>query len=335
MTTVVWPLLGLSEAYAALMTARNWGYDRGLFPSYRSALPVVSIGNITCGGTGKTPLSLYVARELKELGRAPVILSRGYKGSEPGPRRVMPSDTFREVGDEAVLMARANICPVIVSRKRSVGAAWIEREHIGNTIVLDDGFQHRALRRTLDIVSIDVSTVEAVRALVGGILLPAGSLRENLKKALSRTNAVILSSRKVGGMDDGIDDGVKELLRDIPTFSSFLEANPPRHVHGGEALEPTEIGAFCGIANPQGFFQSLVSMGFKVIVTKTYPDHHCFSQHDLNRLYAFRPGLPWVCTDKDAVKLAGLECPAVYHLSVQARIREEAEFRALLQRVLF
>ena len=178
-------LRALARIYGAIVSVRGWLYDRGLLATYKSNLPVVSIGNVTAGGNGKTPLCLFVADALKAKGLRPAIVSRGYGGTVRGPHRVTDTDRPREVGDEPVLMARHGH-PVYIARRRVGAVKLIEREASADVIVLDDGLQHRSLCRDVDIVSIFAGTNEAVENFIKGELLPLGLFRDNRSIALTR-----------------------------------------------------------------------------------------------------------------------------------------------------
>ena len=189
-------LNGLSYLFRGLTNARNGLYDRGVLRGYRSKLPIVSIGNVTVGGNGKTPLCQFLASDLIQRGMRPVILSRGYGGTVRGPYRVKTTDSSHLVGDEPLLLASASDVPVYVSKSRVVGVQRIEEEGTGNVVILDDGFQHRALARDFDIVSIFVGSDEGIHSFLRGTLLPVGRFRARTeKKALRRAQAIVLSER--------------------------------------------------------------------------------------------------------------------------------------------
>lgn len=297
----------LAALFAVITRIRGWLYDAKIVRTYESRLPVVSIGNVTAGGNGKTPLCMYVAEELLARGLKPVILSRGYGGRSRGPRRVQPGDSPRLVGDEPVLMARSGSVPVYIARSRVAGARLIEREEAGNVIVLDDGFQHRALAREVDIVSVFAGTREAVDLFVAGELLPLGRFRESRQRALRRASIVVVAERRVVSGPEALPALDPRLLAVMPSgvsvFRSYLEACGVVWLESGEALSPSTVVAFAGIANPNSFFDSLRGMGFSIEAQYDFADHHAFTQRDLLELMEKHPNLPLVCTAKDAVKL--------------------------------
>lgn len=303
-------LLTISSAlYGGITSLRGWLYDHKFLRSYKSSLPVVSIGNITAGGNGKTPLCLFIAEELTKRGYRPAILSRGYGGRLRGPHKVTSADTPHDVGDEPILMARRGF-PVYVARSRVKGAQLIEREGGANVVLLDDGLQHRALCRDVDVVSIFAGTEKAVEDFIRGELLPLGMFREPRRRALRRASLVVVSERRVLSAGDlpAIDERLLRLLP-VPStvFRSYLELNGIHWMESEKALMPGTVGAFAGIANPEGFFRSLEELGFVVVARHAYPDHHAFSEIELREKMALHPELPFVCTEKDAVKLAGFD----------------------------
>jgi len=299
-----------SVLYGGVVAARGALYDTGVLRAYTSKLPVISVGNVTAGGNGKTPLCLYLVEELRSRGMKPVILSRGYGGSEKGPYRVQLSDSPSRVGDEPLLMAQAEVAPVYIARSRARGARQIESDQAGDVIVLDDGFQHRALARNVDIVSIFAGAPEAVEAFVAGRLLPDGLFREPRDRALRRASMFVISERRVAESQELLSPLDERLLKILPAgisvYRAYFEAVGVRWLDSGEPLAPQTIGAFAAIANPETFFDSLVRLGFAVSERQSFADHHALSEHEMRELCARNPGLPLVCTQKDAVKLVAM-----------------------------
>jgi tetraacyldisaccharide 4'-kinase len=324
-------LRSLSRLYGSLIWLRGWLYDRGALSTYRGAIPVVSIGNITAGGNGKTPLCLFVADALRQRGLRPAIVSRGYGGKTRGPHRVVGTDTPELVGDEPVLMARYGF-PIYIARRRVAAVKRIEREGSADVIVLDDGLQHRALHREVDIVSIFSGTNEAVEDFVKGEILPLGLFREARSKALKRASIVVASQRKVMREDElpEVDHRIARVLpKEIPVFRSFLIPKDVMCLKTGEMVVAQPIAAFAAIANPEGFFQSLEGLGFTVQERFCFDDHYQYDEADLMKIIESCPRGWLVCTEKDAVKLERfspvlLERIAV--LRVAARVVPEAAF---------
>ena len=334
-------LKGAAFLYRIAVSVRGTLYDYHILRSYRSRIPVVSIGNVTAGGNGKTPLCLFLAQEFAARGLKPAILSRGYGGSERGPYRVNPADSAAHVGDEPLLMAQSCSVPVYISRSRVRGAKKIEQEGLADIILLDDGFQHRALEREVDIVTIFAGTTGAIDEFLEGRLLPEGLFREPRDRALKRASAVVISERRVITDSDNLPPIDSRLLGvlppGMPVFRSFFEAVGVRNVETEKPLEARRVHAFAAIANPATFFDSLRELGFTVVSHKAFPDHHAFSEADLRALRFEHPDLPLVCTSKDAVKLSDVhpelrgQC---YALQVAVKVVPTDAFMVALQRRL-
>lgn len=334
---MVWRLLAF--IYGRVVALRGWLYDQRIFKSYRSPVPVISVGNITAGGNGKTPLCLALAHEMLKRGYSPAILSRGYGGVCRGPRRVGTRDTCRDVGDEAVLMAQSGI-PVFIARKRVAGIKLIEQDSSINLVILDDGFQHRALARSLDIVSVFVGTSTAIAEFKEGRLLPAGMFREDRDVALRRAQIVVLSYRAIqeAGKPQELGREFLELLpQSSAVFRAFLSPSAVTSLDGNRQFAPQEICALAAIANPDGFFHSLETMGFRVRERFAFRDHHLFAESEVEQILRKHSELLFVCTEKDAVKLRELT-PAIRErigvLCVKAQIVPSDAFFVQVERAI-
>lgn len=306
-------LSSLSAPYWWITRVRNAFYDKGLLSSTKSLIPVVSIGNITVGGTGKSPFTQYVARGLVSRGFEPVILTRGYGGNICGPHLLNCNDTPKSVGDEACMHRKVfgETVPIVVSRDRVAGSRFITDKRLGNCIVLDDGFQHRRLARDLDIVMIDVSTEKVTNDWRAGMMLPAGTFREDRDQALKRANHVIAVCR---GLDeDQVLRAVDVLDEFCPTTShSIIRFTPVRvydaitgDAYSEELCKNLSVKAVCGIAKPDSFERLLGDMGMKVKEMITYPDHYEFDKDDLRKILS-NSDCPVITTEKDIVKLLPL-----------------------------
>lgn len=332
-------LRSLAFIYGSVVRLRNFGFDKGILPQYRGSLPVISIGNLTVGGTGKTPLVREVCRFLVEKGLRPVVISRGYGGSLKGPILVEEHHLPADVGDEPKMLQHCFGIPVVVSRKRVLGAQLVEAKNLGDIIVLDDGLQHRWLARDLDVVTIDVSSPEAIRRFAEKRLLPDGRYREPFDAAMNRAGVVVFSTRTIQITDpltegdlDRRDEGQEQVMSElrallpagVPHVFSALRADPQATAkvwqgveqgfeQGGEPKDQAtsdaamkDVVAFCGIAQPEGFFESLRRLGFSLKATYRYPDHAKYSLHQLQELLDLYPDMPLVCTLKDWVKISPL-----------------------------
>jgi tetraacyldisaccharide 4'-kinase len=298
----------LFRAGAALRGAL---YDAGLFPAARAGVPVISIGNLAVGGAGKTPAAIGVARRLLARGRRVAVLSRGYGATRTDPRVV--SDGARvlldagEGGDEPVLVARRLPgAAVLCGPRRAVLARAAVRDHGADALLLDDGFQHRALARDLDVVVLD-----AANPFGNGRLLPAGPNREP-RAALRRAGLVWLS--RVDQAEPAGLDALRALAREATGRDPVESRHAPVEVVDGalgrafgvEALRGRRVLLLAGIARPGGFRRTLAALGAEVGAEAVFPDHHRFAAADVEGAFqaaeAARCELV-VTTEKDAVRL--------------------------------
>lgn len=266
-------------------------------PGFRSPSPVVCVGNLTVGGTGKTPLALLIAETLIARGLAPVFLSRGYGGSIKGPHFVDAArDGAADVGDEPLLLAR--VARVMIARDRAEGARVIAAEATSRTvIVMDDGLQNPALAKDLTLVVVD-----GRRGVGNGRVLPAGPLRAPLGVQLTHVDAVVVN---VPDAATGASEPVVKQFR-----SGFqgpvLVASAVPHEDTGWLAE-RDVIAFAGIGAPQRFFDLLGRLGARLKATEVFADHHAFTEEDATRLLALAQHLnaTLVTTEKDLARLAG------------------------------
>jgi tetraacyldisaccharide 4'-kinase len=282
-----------SSVYARLV---QWRF-RHVQP-YRSALPVICVGNFTAGGTGKTPLALLLADELKRLGGQPAFLTRGYGGHHAGPRWVDRSlDTAAEVGDEALLLSRA--APTLIARNRAAGARAIEAAVDARTaIVMDDGLQNPTLAKDLSI-----AVVDARRGVGNGEVLPAGPLRAPLAFQLGLVDAVIVNTATPGPAqhEQSAAAWLKQLFP-----GPVLEATPCAE---GDTtwVKDARLVVYAGIANPRRFFAMLERLGGRLAETMVFPDHHGYTEADAEGLLGMsvRHQAQLVTTEKDWARLLG------------------------------
>ena len=326
----------LAGAFGGITSLRNILYDKNFFSVYQSCLPVISVGNVSVGGTGKTPLCLYIASLLKSHGKRPVILTRGYKGSLKGPHIVSDADSYEECGDEPILMHRSKIAPIVVARKRAAGAILIEKQKLGDVIILDDGLQHRQLERDVNIVNINISSQGAVDSFVHNKLLPHGVLREDRNQALSRADILILSNRKPAKlMSEPSQELMSSLPGSLPIFFSSYEADGVLAINNSAKLEPSEVFAFCAIANPESFVETLESLGFTVKERCFFSDHYNLTREDIELLKGKAGKMPLVCTEKDAVKISKAYLENIYFVRGSAKVVPDREFlQQILKKVL-
>lgn len=329
----------LSRLYGVITDLRNRLYDRNVLRSYSLGARTISVGNITAGGTGKTPLVAYIARLLAEREEIVCILTRGYGRRNPRSR-VLVSDGKSVLsdpefaGDEPIELAHKLLgkAIIIADANRVSAAEWARKEFGVTAFILDDGFQHRKARRDLDIVCID-----ATDPFGTGKMLPAGRLREPLRD-LSRSDAVVITrsdlAENIGDLKlqlsnlngrarifaarTEIDRATK--LPDLAAGSQEKDARAAAAHSWLDSIAPAEIdqqikiGAFCGLGNPEAFFAQVGNAfaegtRFDLLLRKAFPDHHRYTQRDVDDLEnrARETGIhALLTTAKDAVKLKGL-----------------------------
>lgn len=262
---------------------------------YASRLPVICVGNFTAGGTGKTPLAIHLCERLKAVGHEPVALTRGYGSRLPGPYWVgAKSDVARDVGDEALLLAR--VAPTLLARDRGKGARAIEvGPHPVTVIVMDDGLQNPALAK-----SFAIAVVDAARGLGNGLVMPAGPLRAPLDFQLELTDAIIVN----GGTADG-ESRMTEWLRH--RFAGAVLRASVGPVGATDWLSGASVVAWAGIGAPRRFFAMLEGLGAKVAESVAFRDHQWLGDEDAGRLLelARRHSATLVTTEKDMARLTG------------------------------
>ncbi len=311
------PLLAVAGGgYRGLLGAREWLYTRGVLKSRSVGCPVVSIGNLTVGGTGKTPAVEVAVQTLVSLGHRPAVVSRGYGRRVGGIHVVADQASIRldveEAGDEPFLLARRLPgVPVVVGSNR-YATARLAIERFGVTaIVLDDGFQHRTLTKDLEIVMARARTPWG-----NGKLLPAGPLREPFE-ALARADLVVASGAATRGEAQAVIDAVERHAPDVPVLTALAvpaecwEANRMRPV-GLTELAGKRVVAFAGIAAPGGFAETLTESGVAMEAFVPFSDHHWYSAEEVARLDGRARDLGvdgLITTEKDWVRLRKLPLP--------------------------
>ncbi|MEM7811151.1 MAG: tetraacyldisaccharide 4'-kinase [Planctomycetota bacterium] len=288
-------LRAASAPYGAVAAKVAREYDAGRRETFAAAVPVISVGNLTAGGTGKTPVTAHFANLLYRLGRRVAIVSRGYKP--------LPGDPAGRNDEALVLEALASHAVLIINRDRVAGATRAVEDFRADVVLLDDGFQHRRLRRDLDVVLLD-----ATEPFGFDRLLPAGRLREPVT-ALRRADLAVIT--RAESVDEGVLADIRRRVAEIaPGLSTAAVAFEPSWA--SEEKPHGRIGAFCGLGNPDGFLATLQRLGVTPTVFEAFPDHHRYGPADLSRLVvlAERHRLDaWACTRKDAVKLDRTEPP--------------------------
>ena len=325
----------LAKIYATVMQIRNHGYDNGWLKSFSSELPVISIGNMSVGGNAKTPLTIYLVKLLQEKGLSPVVLTRGYGGKVKGPYQVSENDSAKLVGDEPLLILRRTGLPVVVCRDRVLGASFISQKKLGNVIVLDDGFQHRRLRRLINIVSVDVGSEKAIEDFIEGRVLPWGRFREDREKAMQRVDCLVFATRRYYKVLPPLDERLREIVPNhIPVFRSSLVPEGIVSIKKQQELNEKNIVAVCGIAKPERFFATLTELGFNVVATKAFNDHHTFCKSDFDDLKKKYPDCKIVCTEKDGVKIDPAIGDDIFVLRTSTKVEAEDSFLQMISEKL-
>jgi tetraacyldisaccharide 4'-kinase len=295
----------VSKAFRFVLQAREKLYASGVLTTLRLHHPVISVGNLTVGGTGKTPLVIALAEGLRDRGYRPVVLSRGYGRISRGVLVVgsQPSK-WEDWGDEPFLIKqRLRNVPVVVGANRYEAGRVAEQQQLGNIFVLDDGFQHRRLHRDVDVVTID-----PVEWAAGELLLPTGRWREP-KASISRAHVACVQD--VAGIS----------VPDLP-ISSFKVRAEIEGIYKEDEPIPAEhlknraVVAFAGIAKPERFFAALKSVGVQPVKTVRFRDHHHYSARDIEKL----GGEILITTEKDAVRLRTITDRAFSYLRISAKI---------------
>lgn len=320
-----------SYFYGVVTNIRNFFFDVGVLKTYKSKLKVISIGNLVAGGSGKSP---YVQKEVSRLireGKNPVILSRGYGGKLSGPYIVKKGDSYLDVGDEPLMHAlHFNYeVPVVVSKKRVLGAKYIEENKLGDVIVLDDAFQHRYLARDENICLVDVSSEKSVNDWLNPKLLPLGMFRENKNAGLKRATKVVFVQRQ-----SSLDNAARQkLISSLPegldyefvsfVFLSFIDVFSLEKVEIKDIKK--DIFLLLSIAKPEPVYKAILELGFDVKDKIFLRDHAEISKtliEDLQKRKANNEFSAIICTQKDAVKISKHlnNKQSVFSLSVDLQI---------------
>ncbi len=304
-----WLLYPFSFIYALIMFLRNLFFDIKIIQSKKLSVPVISVGNITAGGTGKTPVVAFIAKMLQNDGYKVGIISRGYRRSSKGYVVVSDgSEVFVNAGrggDEPVMLAhKVSGAVVAVHEKRYRGGKFLIEDYGVNVIIMDDGFQHRALHRDLDIVLINASKTDHLRAHI-----PAGRLRERLQ-SLQRADIVIVTKYQ----DDGMVKSIEKLVHrytNAPVIGSEIIPEDIFDVRQGKIIAIKDIATkkaflFSGIAHPREFYKTVDDLGVTISGYHWFPDHHSFSERDIH--YVLQEAKQHnadiiLTTEKDAVRL--------------------------------
>lgn len=302
-------LAPLGWLYCIAAVLRRAAYRLGIFSTGRVGAPVIVVGNISVGGTGKTPLVIWIARFLKANGLRPGIVSRGYRGrAEKWPQQVRPDSDPIMVGDEPVLLAQATQCPVAADPDR-LRAAQTLLEHVDcDVIISDDGLQHLRLGR-----DVEIAVVDGIRRHGNGRCLPAGPLRE----PVSRLDSIDMTVANGGGIPGEFD-----MRMAVGEAEQLVDASLTRPL---ETFNDGPVHAICGIGAPERFFDTLERAGL-TLIRHRFADHHAYSAADI----VFDDAIPVLMTEKDAVKCRRFADPRHWCVPIRAELPRAFGARLLL-----
>ena len=333
----LFPLSVISWVYGVVVWVRVMLYQRGFFKTRQLPCRVLSVGNVTLGGTGKTPLVAALAKELQQRGMHVGILSRGYRGLKERTGGILSDGTRiyltpAEAGDEPFMLAMiVSGVPVLVGKRRyEMGLHAFEKFGV-NVLILDDGFQHFKIKRDVDIVLIDTR-----RGFGNGHLFPRGPLREPLR-CLRRASLLVLTKTEPSQPLDELAGALRSHAPVVPLYHSrykpvsLLEAAsgktlPPQFVQGKKVL------AFAGVADPEYFVHVVKGLGADIVRAVYFPDHHRYTHEDVREIYDYRDTVDLcVTTQKDYVKLQEipLEDLPLFVLAIESEILEDAFYESV------
>ena len=336
-------LLPFSAVYYLIILLRNKFYDWGIFKSSDVGVKVISVGNISYGGTGKTPTVIYLTQLLKRLGKKPGILSRGYGRSTKGYKLVSNGETLfcntAECGDEIIMEAVSCNVPAAVSEDRVAGATNFIDDAKIDTIVLDDAFQHRKIKRDIDLVLLDLNFFANAK-FPDCFLLPSGVFREPFS-SLNRADVILLNRKFNQTLE--LNDKLKKVLNGKTYFSVRYDIDEIYDVKTRKRYEVSEFEgqhslAVSGIAQPGSFFTSLDKIGIKITEKLIFRDHKKYSLDDIQiirKKFYDTNAYSIITTEKDAVKLIDysteLDDVDIYFLKIKLVIDEEEKFISLIK----
>jgi len=305
-------LAPLSWLFCGVVTIRRYAYKWQLLRSHRATVPVIIAGNITVGGTGKTPLVIWLAKFLKQNGYHPAIVSRGYKGQATTWPQIVRADSDPYiVGDEAILLAKYSHCPVAVAPKRLLAIDALLTHYDCDVIISDDGLQHYAMQR-----DIEIAVIDDIKRYGNRFCLPAGPLRE----PLGRLKEIDFLMTKGAALSH--------------EFSMRYEVKPLQNIAHEHLTQPLDklrgqqVHAVAGIGHPERFFNRLRDYGLKV-TPHIFPDHYFYKKADID----FDDNHPVIMTEKDAVKCQRIADKRHWFLPIEAHISTTIFGQRLLEKL--
>jgi len=325
--------------YGAGVRLRRALFESGLLRVSEIPQPVISVGNLTTGGTGKTPLVESIAIIAANADKRVCILTRGYGREKPNERVIVSNGKallagVAAAGDEPYLLAERlfGLSAVISDADRLAAAKWAAANLASEVFILDDGFQHLAMARDLNILVID-----ATNPFGGGSLLPRGRLREPLS-GMKRADCVVITHADQVEEIDSLIEQVKPFVDSAPILSSRVRTSQLRLIHSPERVDnplTQPVGAFCGTGNPKSFFTHLQSEGQHLSFMRAFPDHHKYLQSDIDKTISYASSVgaqALLTTAKDAVKLQALrfDMPC-YVVEIELEFNDERQFREIVR----
>jgi tetraacyldisaccharide 4'-kinase len=304
-----WLLTPLSALYRIIIFIRKKAYEHGFFKQFHAGVPTIIVGNITVGGTGKTPFVIWLAQHLQAEGYSPGIISRGYGGkTNTTPQIVSPDSDPALCGDEPILIAKQTACPVVVSADRQASVKQLLSQNNCNVIIADDGLQHYRLQRDIEIVIVDAS-----RQFGNGYCLPAGPLREPISR-LKQVDYTVFNG----------DSNMPYTMQLSHKIAINLYTQQQKSI---DAFSDISVHAVAGIGNPQRFFTQLKQHNIKV-VEHPFNDHHPYIAADL----AFDDQHPILMTEKDAVKCQSFATEQMWFIATETSVTKSL-FAAIEQQI--
>lgn len=336
-------LAPLGALYGAITRARLMLYQAGALPVHQINVPVISVGNLTTGGTGKTPLVEWIARVVAREGRRCCILTRGYGRANPRSRVVVSDGErvlagAREGGDEPRLLAERlkGVAAIISDANRVQAARWAVENFGSQVFILDDGFQHLRIARDLNIV-----TVDATNPWGGGHILPRGRLREPLR-GLARADLIVLTRAEQAHDLPSLKQEAGRLSGNRPVLLARTRTSGVRSITGSDGADlsgtrslSTPVAAFCAIGNPQSFFAHIRNDGYALRYARAFPDHHVYTQTEVDAIEREAEALgaeALLTTTKDEVKLRSMRFRLpCYALEVEMDFDDESKLLDLIR----
>ena len=294
-------LAPLTFLFSTLVKARRNSYIKNPKKVWTSPKPIVVVGNISMGGTGKTPLVKFIAMELQKRGFKPGLVSRGYGGKYSGTLEVTSETTYKQTGDEAQILAKLNI-PFFIDKNRSRAAKKLQEKHEVDVIISDDGLQHYSMGR-----DIEIAVIDGARRLGNGLAFPAGPLREP-KSRLSEVDFIV---------NNGGPTEADEILMTLSP-AKFIHLNSGKEYSVDKWPMHNQVHAIAGLGNPNRFFDLLLRLGFE-FDKNPFPDHHKYNKRDLY----FLDHLPILMTEKDAAKCKHFNNSKIWYLSIEPKIESQ------------